>query len=290
VSMEQLRELGFTRNQVEWRLANDRLLRLHRGVYAVGHTRLSDRGLLLAALLAAGPDAFLSHRTAAAVMGYQRLYRRGIEVTVPGVRSVAGRKGLTLHRTTALDEADVQVRNGLRVSAPARMLIERAGQESAKTLEGLVSHSVQKRLLRLDTPSGLATLEAALKRHPRYPGNARLKTVLAGYRRTEDCKSELERAFDRKVLRPHPTIPPPERNVVVGGWEIDRLWRKQRLAVELDGRPYHVAVREMERDRRKDVSLQRLGIRPVRFTDLRMEHDVPEIVDDVCFFLGISLR
>jgi hypothetical protein len=289
VSCWQLRELGFTAKQVRRRVADGSLIRRYRAVYAVGYEPLTDRGWLWAALLATPPDAFLSHRTASAVMGHQRLYRGAIEVTVPG-RGVLQRSGLRLHRTTVLHPDDVRVRNGLRVSSPARMLIELAERESFRTVERLATESVQKRLLRLDTPAGLAELEAALARHPRYPGSRLLNTVLAGYRRTEDAKSRLELAFDRDILTPNPQIPDPERNVYVGPWEIDRLWRKQKLAVELDGRPYHVAVRDMEKDRVKDAALQRLGLRPLRFTDLRMEYDLSGVLDDVCFFLGISLR
>ena len=70
-------------------------------------------------------------------------------------------------------------------------------------------------------------------------------------------------------------------------WEIDRFWPPHRLAVELDGRPYHVAANAMERDRIKDAFLLRQGITPLRFTDFRVEHDLPGILRDLCHFLEL---
>ena len=115
-------------------------------------------------------------------------------------------------------------------------------------------------------------------------GTSRLRAVLATYLRTEDHKSELERAFDR-LLAEHPDLPTPQRNVHLGVWELDRFWPQHKLVVELDGRPYHVAVADMERDRIKDAALQRLGLTPLRFTDFRVEHDVSGVLRDVRHFL-----
>ncbi len=118
-------------------------------------------------------------------------------------------------------------------------------------------------------------------------GITRLRAVLAAYLRTEDYTSYLELAFDR-LLAQHPDIPAPQHNIHIDVWEIDRFWPEQGLAVELDGRPYHVAVADMERDRRKDAALQRLGLTPLRFTDVRVEHDPRGILSDLRHFLGLS--
>ena len=76
-------------------------------------------------------------------------------------------------------------------------------------------------------------------------------------------------------------IPPPLRNVFIDGWELDCYWPEHRLVVELDGRPYHVAVRDMERDKRKDAKLLRAGIAVMRITDLRLELEPQAVLDDV---------
>ena len=131
-------------------------------------------------------------------------------------------------------------------------------------------------------------MEATLARHPRHPGMAALTAVLAAYRRTKSSKSGLERAFDR-LLAQHPEIPDPQRNIHIDIWEIDRFWPERNLAVELDGRPYHIAADDMERDRIKDAALLRRGITPLRFTDFRVEHDIPGILKDLCHFLKVAL-
>ncbi|HXD63812.1 MAG TPA: hypothetical protein VNV17_04330, partial [Solirubrobacteraceae bacterium] len=115
----------------------------------------------------------------------------------------------------------------------------------------------------------------------------KLTAVLAVYRNTKSSKSELERAFDR-LLAQHPEIPDPQRNIYIDVWEIDRFWPQHNLAVELDGRPYHVAANAMERDRIKDAFLLRHQITPLRFTDFRIEHDAPGILRDLRHFLKLT--
>ncbi|MGH3261615.1 MAG: DUF559 domain-containing protein, partial [Trebonia sp.] len=287
VSLDQLRALGFSGDQIRWRLAHARLHLLHHNVYAVGHRRVVAHAHLMAALLSVGPRAFLSHRTAAAAWGLRAPNARRIELTVPG-GSTRSRAGLTVHRCAREpDPGDLRIRDGLRVSSVPRVLIELASSERAEELERLVTVAVQRRLLRPDQRDGLQTIEAALARHPRRPGISRLKGVLAAYRRVKSHKSGLELAFDA-MLAEHPEIPDPERNVHLDRWEIDRCWRERVLAVELDGRPYHVAVRDMERDRIKDAALLRLGWTPLRFTDLRFEYDPAGVLADLRHFLGLE--
>jgi uncharacterized protein DUF559 len=189
-----------------------------------------------------------------------------------------------MHRTEAQPHpADVRTQGDLRVSSVHRMLIELAPRETPVELDRLVTEAVRKRMLRPDAADGRQAMDEALARHEGFPGIKKLRSVLAAYRRTEDHKSQLELAFDC-LLAQHPDIPEPQRNVHIGIWEIDRYWPEHRLAVELDGRPYHVAVKDMERDRLKDSQLQKLDITPLRFTDFRVEHDVRGILADVRHF------
>ncbi|MGH3263449.1 MAG: type IV toxin-antitoxin system AbiEi family antitoxin domain-containing protein [Trebonia sp.] len=287
VSRDQLDALGFSRTQIARRVAHGRLHRLHHNVYAVGHQRLVARAHLLSALLSLGPRAFLSHRTAAAEWGLRVVNVRNIELTLPGSGG-RRRRGLSVHRTqTEPDEDEVRIRGGLRVSSVPRMLIELADRERPSELERLITVAVRRRLLRLDSRDGLAGLEAALARHARRPGIAVLKRALTGYRPPQSHRSGLELAFDQ-LLRRHPELPDPQRNLEIDRWEIDRCWPERNLAVELDGRPYHIAVRDMERDRIKDAALQRLGWTAIRFTDLRLEYDPAGIVADLRAFLGVD--
>jgi very-short-patch-repair endonuclease len=284
VSRAQLEALRFTRGQIDRRIGQGRLHRLFHHAYAVGHRDIGERGHLLAALMSLGPSAFLSHRTAAAVWGLRAVNLHAIELTVPGSGG-RRRPGLTLHRCQ--DEPhrdDVRRHVELRVSSVPRLLIELASREEPKELERLVTLAVRKRLLRPDAGDGRATIEAALARHEGRQGMRRLRAALAAYLRTKDSKSGLERAFDR-ILAAHPELPAPQRNVSLGVWELDRFWPEHKLVVELDGRPYHVAVADMERDRIKDAALQRLRLNVLRFTDFRVEYDPGGVLGDVSHFL-----
>ena len=219
--------------------------------------------------------------------GLRAVNARGMEVTVPGT---GGRRHttLTIHRTETEPAADeIRMHGVLRVSSVPRMLVELAAREKPAELARLVTVAVQKRLLRLDAQDGRAALEAVLARHQRRPGTSTLKAVLAAYRRPDSSRSELERAFDR-LLAQHPEVPDPQRNIHIGRWEIDRFWPAHNLAVELDGRPYHLAAAAMERDRIKDAWLLRQGITPLRFTDFRLEHDARGILSDLHHFLRIA--
>jgi hypothetical protein len=280
ISIAQLFALGLTRKEIEGRVARGSLPKLHRGVYAVGHRRIVDHAHLIVALLATGPEAFISHRSAAALWGLRALSTARIEVTVPGHRRQR-KTTLWVHETgAALDPADLATRNGLSVSSVPRMLIELAPREHPHELKRLITQAIRKDIL------DLQRMEDALGRHARRPGVAVLKRALAGYRPKPERRSNLETAFD-DWLAQHPEIPPPPlRNVKLGPWEIDCYWPQFRLAVELDSRPYHITVGDIERDRLKDTWLQRREIRAVRITGWRFEHDRAGILEDLRAFTG----
>jgi very-short-patch-repair endonuclease len=191
---------------------------------------------------------------------------------MPGANA-AHRRGLVVHRSSAVAEGEVRWRNGLRVSSVPRMLVEQSHTEHQAELERLITEAVRKHVL------DFTALEETLKRHPRRPGIANLKQALRDYRPRADRKSGLERAFDELISGTD--VPPPERNVHIDGWEIDCYWAEFSLAVELDGRDYHSSVQDMERDRRKDADLIKLGIWPLRITDLRFELEPDRVFADL---------
>lgn len=266
MSRKQLRALGMSDKQIARDVEAGRLHELHVDVWAVGHPNISPTGHLIAALLSCGPRSFLSHRTAAAVLGLRRINIRAIEVTIVGARAV-DRERLTVHRTAKEPDAkELRTRGLLRFSSFARMLVELAPTETDDELDRLVTEGVRRRLYDPDA------VERALDRHRRRPGMRRLQQAVARYRPQNDRKSELEHAFDA-WLADNPDIPPPLTNVIIDGWEIDCWWPEQRVAVELDGRPYHVAAKDMDKDRLKDVRLQLIDIRVMRVTDFGFAHD-----------------
>jgi hypothetical protein len=162
------------------------------------------------------------------------------------------------------------------------MLIEVAATAGTdEQLAGLIEQALRRRLL------DIHELAATLARHHGRPGSPTVRRLSTEYLPRADRKSGLERAFDRWLAK-HPEIPEPQRNIRLGGWEIDCYWPGRGLAVELDGRPYHVLIEEIERDHRKDAWLQAHGKRILRITDARFRADRPGVHRDLTMLLGLS--
>jgi hypothetical protein len=284
VSLRSLRAIGFTASEVAGFVSHGDLIRLHRGVYADGRIRLTDDAHLSGALLTLRGDAWLAGRTAAAVWGLRAISLVQIEVCV--VASCTPRHdGLLIRRVSeAPPRSEIRFRRGLRLSSVARMLTEVARHAAPGELDALIEAAVRRSLL------DLTELEATLRHHSGEPGIGRLKRALAGYRPMPKRKSGLEQSFDRWLLS-HPEIPEPERNVKFAGkWELDCYWPRHNLVLELDGRPYHIVVQDIERDRQKDAWLQRHGLRVLRVTDLRWETDRSGVHGDLMALLALSAR
>lgn len=280
VGIGQLLALGFSKDEVTRLLAGGAFIRRHRGVLLDARTPIPKRGHLIAALLALGPTSFFSHRTAAALHGLRVVNVRAIEVTVVADHTPR-HAGLAVHRTAIAPHPDeIRTRDGLRFSSVPRLLIELATRETRAELDRLIAEAARRRMLDLER------IARTIARHRRRPGLRTLTTALDAYQPVPADRSGLERAF-AAWLATHPEIPEPERNVLLADrWEIDFLWRGHGLAVELDGRPYHLLPAELERDRIKDVWLQRHALHVVRVTELRFEHDLPGILGDLHHFLG----
>jgi hypothetical protein len=281
ISHAQLIVLGFTHHEIAGMLKRGHLIALWPGVYAVGHCRLTMRGRLNAALLAGGEGAFLSHRTAAACRGL-RAHPASIEMTVPADHTPDRRTGLHLHRTTIpTDRTQARPHDGLLTATVPRIIIDLARTERPGEIQRLIRESI--RTGQFD----LGALTGALDAHPRRPGaglaRAALRRYLPG---SEDRRSWLETQFQRHA-QADPRLPAPLYNQTLLGYEIDVMWTEQRVTLELDGRPYHVAVEDFDRDRAKDRSLTRHGWRPIRISDLEWEHDRATVLDDVYALLGV---
>ena len=161
------------------------------------------------------------------------------------------------------------------------MVIEVAPLETRRELDRLVTWGGAQRRSepRRDALRARSQLLAA--------GAARAQSGAGRYLPTRDRKSDLERDFDA-LLAEHPEIPQPQRNIYIDGWEIDCYWPEQKLAVELDGRPYHIAVQDIEKDKYKDAKALIIGIRTLRVTDVRFNCDRAGVYDDLCAALGPS--
>jgi very-short-patch-repair endonuclease len=253
VERAQLVKLGVGADAIDWRVKRRRLHRVHQGVYAVGHLSLTRNGRFMAAVLACGDGAALSHFSAAVLWAI--LGDRGwpIHVTSPKNRRVAG---LKVHRAP-LDGERVR-RNGIVVTTPARTLVDLADVAPRRLRERAIDEAD---FLRLDT-TGLAP------RHGRR-GQGVLTSVLAVHTPSSTrTRSELEEMF--LALCDRHQIPRPEVNVQVEGYECDFVWREHALIVETDGGAAHGTARARERDRVKDAELVLAGCRVVRVTWMRL--------------------
>lgn len=260
VTRRQLLDAGLTRAMVGERVRRGQLVRLHRGVYAVGHERLRREGQWLAAVLAAGPGAVLSHRDAAALHDLRPGNHALIDVTTTAQpRSVPG---IRLHRTRTLDAQDITTVHGIPVTTVARTLLDLAGTVPHDHLTRAIKQAERQRTF------DLKEVEAAMARTRgrKGPGHRALQAAIAECAALErhHTLSPLEDAF-LGLLRDN-GFPSPATNVTVEGLKVDAVWRPQRIAVELDGWQDHGTRRGFEEDRERDARLTAAGWRVVRFT------------------------
>ena len=249
VSRAQLLVRGLTNEDVDRRVRSGRLIRVHQGVYAVGHRVLTTEGWWMAALLAAGAGAALSHGTAAAVWELRRVGSGMVHVTVPGWVGRKRRAGIKVHRSTTLTPHDVTAVRGLSVTRPARTIIDLSRTLRGRALEHLLDLADQRGLV------DFTDLRAA--------DSASLQAVLENYR-PAPTRSELEERF-LQLCDDH-GIERPETNTRIEGIEVDFVWRRRRLIVEVDGYTYHRSPEAFERDRERDVRLEVKDWRVMRFT------------------------
>lgn len=252
---------------MERRLASGHLVRMHRGVYAVGHAQLRPEGRWLAAVLAAGAGAALSHRSAAALHGI-RDGRGATDVTT--TRRVRVR-GVVVHRVTRLDAEDLTIRRRVRTTTLERTLVDLAGILPPPKAGELLREV--DRLGRLDATA----LRAAMERTSRGAGRAALRAALEQRDRhaTSLTRSELEDRF--LALLDAARLPRPLTNHRVLGMQVDAVWSQQRIAVELDGWAFHHDRAAFEEDRARSARLAAAGWTPVRFTHAQVverPHDV----------------
>jgi very-short-patch-repair endonuclease len=259
VSLPQLRDCGMDPSAVKRRVRAARLHRIHRGVYAVGHPNIGNEGRWMAAVLACGERAVLSHRSAAQLWGMIRARRPSsasaygdqdpIDVTVRGDGGRAARAGIRIHRSLTLSPADLTRRGGIPVTKPARTL-----EDLRRVLPG--------------KQFAQALREAEFLRLP--IGNAF---------KPDRSRTDLE-ALLLALVRRH-RLPQPEVNVRVDRHVVDFLWRAHRLVVEVDGWQSHRTRSAFEEDRARDARLKILGYEVLRFTWRQVEDDSRTVVQTI---------
>lgn len=247
VERSELHARGVTRREIERRLASGHIHTIHRGVYAVGHPKLSPLSHARAALIAVGPHSALSHRTAAVQLELVAPDGGPIHLTHnPPHRR--GPTGVILHRA-ALTAAEVGLVHNLPTTSPARTLTDLAGSHPGELPRALNEALVRK----LVEPHQL---------RPAGRGALALRALLV--EGLSPTRSEAERRLLKLILRAQ--LPRPETNVPLRGYEVDALWRAPAIVVEIDGFAAHGTKRAFERDRARDADLTAAGYRVMRFT------------------------
>jgi predicted transcriptional regulator of viral defense system len=281
VATRQLAALGLQQRAVSYRAATGRLHRVHRGVYAVGYTVLTVNGRRMAAVLAAGPGAVLSHASAAALWEIRSTSASRIDVSVrtPGGRRK--RPGLRIHRATQLRDDEIVEHQGIRVTTPARTLLDLASSLPRRALERALDEAEIHGLY------DLRALEAIVNAHRQERGAAKLRQALDLDGDPALTKSELEELM--LALCHEHGLPRPQVNEDVAGLEVDFVFADQRLAVEADSWTYHRTRRAFERDRERDAILARAGYRTLRFTHRQLTRD-PTTVAETITKVGDSVQ
>jgi very-short-patch-repair endonuclease len=277
VSTWQLLKLGYSHRDIHDHVTAGRLFRLHRGVYAVGHLRLSVRGRWMAAVLACGEGAVLSHRAAAALHGVGPAPSGPTDVTTPRRHRP---RGIRAHHVRRLDPADATVVDGIPVTTLARTLLDLAEVVTRTRLDGALESAQQARTF------DLRAVDAVIDRNPGRHGIRPLQSALADLRDDPPWViGDGERRFRALIRRAR--LPEPRTNVLVDGELVDAHWPAHNLIVEVDGWRFHHTRRAFEEDRQKDVRLTLRGHRVVRYTWRRLARAPGEVEREVAALLGV---
>jgi hypothetical protein len=273
--------IGIDDSGIRRRVAQGRLHRVHQGVYAVGHPTLTAEARWMAAVIACGQGAVLSHLDAAALWRIYKGTGARVHVTVASSRRAAG---LWVHRARRLHLDDVTVKKGIPVTTVARTLVDLTDVLGSDRILRAIREAEFLQLL------DHQALNAAVKRAHGRKRLTVLKEAIQAHTPGQIVREELEHRFLELVRAAG--LPPPETNVKITArgrtYEIDCLWREQRVAVELDGRAAHARTAAFESDRRKDAALSAIGLRPLRFTWLRVTREPGDVIAELDATLALA--
>jgi hypothetical protein len=264
ITRRQLLVLGLDDKAIAYRLKVGRLFRVFRGVYSVGRPPITPQEWASAAVLACGPGAALSHSSAMTLWGYWRRWDRPHEVTVVGDRRT---KGIRVHRSTTLTWRDTTKQLGIRVTTPARTLLDM----SPRLKDEALKRNVNKALNSLWLTEG--QLADTVARHPHAPGTSRIAALLGlpGTPTRSGWEDDFP-AFCQQHGLPAPVMGQP-----LHGYIADALFVEEKVIVELDSKEFHMGLIPFETDRDRDADMLSHGFVTVRITWERIEkRPVPE--------------
>jgi predicted transcriptional regulator of viral defense system len=274
VSRKQLLVLGFTAKEITGRIARGRLLAVHRGVYAVGRPLSTQHGRWMAAVLACGEGAVLSHWSAAALLGIAP--RRAMRPDVTRPTYFRARPRIACHRSSVLAD-EWEIVEGIPTTALARTLFDLAAIGGEREVERAFHEAEVRRLTdRISVPQ-------LLERYPGRRGAPVLRKILASKRPAGISRNDFEELFvaflDRHGL---------PRGLMNGTLPLrgklfspDCMWPEQRLVAELDSREVHGTDRAFQGDRKRDRILLAEGWRTTRITCAQLRDEPGEVAADL---------
>jgi very-short-patch-repair endonuclease len=281
VGRKQLAGLGVTRDEIDRRVSIGSLHLVHRGVYAVGHSAITRRGRWIAAVLASGDGAVLSHRSATALFGIWGSGTGEIHVTVP--RKVRSQRPIRRHFSMLPDD-EREVVDGIPVTSAARAVLDLAGDKGEAAAEAALREMEYLGIY------GQISLPTLLGRYPRHRGAAMVEACLERLRDDPGgrIRSPLEEVF-LPFLDAH-QISRPRLNawLSVGEdqYQVDCLWSEARLIGELDGFQSHGTKRAFRKDRKRDRRLGAAGFHVVRITEGQVLDEPAEVAADLRILLA----
>jgi very-short-patch-repair endonuclease len=265
VTRAQLIDAGISPSAIHRRVERLRLVVVQSGVYQVGPLA-APHGREMAAVLACGPTSAVSHTSAASLWRLLPVDAAApVHVTIGG-SDRGHRPGIEPHRARTLPADEVARWRGIRLTTPARTLIDIAACVGECDLERALARAARRGLADQD-------VLALVNRRPRRPGAAILRALLAG--EAALTRSEAEVRFRALIARAQ--LPDPELNARIMGYEVDALWRDRRIVVEVDGFAFHRSRASFESDRNRDAVLTAAGFTVTRITWRQLERE-PEAV------------
>jgi hypothetical protein len=274
--LDQLRELGLGARGVQKRVAAGRLHRIHHAVYSlVPRELLTWEGLYMAAVIACGPGAVISHRSAARLHELRSYGHTKIDVTVPR-RSRRRHDGVLVHCSTTLADKDVTVVNNIRVTTVARTLFDLAEVVTQRQLERAFDQAEILQVL------NARAINDQLARNPTRRGAKAVRRVLTehyiGGTPTENDFEEALLALTRSLGLPDPRaqfyIDPGDGEPTI---RADFAWPDRQVVVETDGESTHRTRQAFETDRRRDQRLTAAGWTVIRITWRQLTHRPHEL-------------
>jgi very-short-patch-repair endonuclease len=280
VARRQLLALGFNAREIEHRVARGRLHLVMRGVYAVGWPALTRERRWMAAVLACGEGAVLSHRSAAALWGIGAERPGVVDISVRR-RAELKRPGLHVRRRLSLRAADMTSRKGIPVTSPAQTLVDLAAELGPRTVERAINDADKLDLIDPET------LRSTLDEHLGKPGAPALRRLL-DKRTFRLSDSDLEVVF-RPITRAA-GLPPPLTKQALNGFEVDFYWPNLGLVVETDGLRYHRTPATQARDAQRDRAHTLVGMMSLRFTHYEIKHEPARVRSELTRAMALRER